>query len=169
MDNEKSILANIPTEVIQRVMISRYLTAVGVVVVLYDTILTIEDEVSDFHTQAFMFCSLATGSPGLGRAFRRFEATLLHQPVLVNFPLDSCQLPWVKHTPDALLRTYSTQVIAGFRPSLSTTVSASPFFSHRESLSHIPAVVSLSPQHLAGLAKYALVANTGSSYSRSVN
>ena len=48
--SEKFILANIPTEVIQRVMISRYFTAVGVVVVLYDTILTIEDEVSGFHT-----------------------------------------------------------------------------------------------------------------------
>ena len=114
MVNEESILANIPIEVIQRVMISRYFTATGVVVVLYDTILTIEDEVSGFRTQAFNFYSLSTGSPGLGRAFRRFEATLLHQPVLDDFPLDSCQLPWVTPTPDALLRTYTPKSSLGF-------------------------------------------------------
>ena len=89
---------NILIEVTQRVMISRYFTATGVVIVLYDTILTIEDEVSGFSTQESKFYSLSTGSPGLGRAVRRFEATLLHQPVLDNFPLDSCQLPWVTPT-----------------------------------------------------------------------
>ena len=78
MDNEKSILANIQIQLIQNVMLSRYFTAAGVAVVLYDTFLTIEDEVSGIRTQALKFHSLSTGSPGLVRAFRSFEATLLH-------------------------------------------------------------------------------------------
>ena len=130
IDNETSILANIQIQLIQNVMLSRYFTAAGVVVVLYDTILTIEDEVSGTHTQTFKLHSLSTGSPSLARAFRSFEATLLHQPVLDDCVLDSCQLSWVTHIPDALSRTYTTQVVAGFRPPLSTTVSASPFSSH---------------------------------------
>ena len=45
-DHQKSITADSPIPVIQHVMISRYFMAAGVVIVLYDTILTIEDEVS---------------------------------------------------------------------------------------------------------------------------
>ena len=148
IDNETSILANIQIQLIQNVMLSRYFTAAGVVVVLYDTILTIEDEVSGIHTQKFELHSLSTGSPSLARAFRSFEATLLHQPVLDDCVLDSCQLPWVTHTPDALPRTYTAQVVAGFRPPLSNTVSASPFFGHGASFSDIPTVVGCPPQHL---------------------
>jgi len=153
IENGISISSNIQIELIHNVMLSRYFTAAGVVVVLYDAILTIEDEVSGFHTQPFKLHSLSTGSPGLARAFRNYEATLLHQPVLDDCILDSCQLPWVTRTPDALWRTYTIQVVAGFRPPLSTIVSASPFFGHRASLSHIPIVVSSSPQHLVGLTK----------------
>ena len=153
IDNKISILANIQIELIQHVILSRYFTAAGVVIVLYDTILTIEDEVSGCRTQAFNLHSFSTGSPGLARAFRSFEATLLYQPILDDCVLDSCQLPWVALTTNALLRTYTTQVVAGFRPPLSTTVSASPFFGHRASLSHIHTVVSSSPQHLVGLTK----------------
>jgi len=120
--------------------------------------------VSRFGTQAFKLHSLSTGSPGLARAFRSFEATLLHQPVLDDCVLDSRQLSWVAHTTDALLRTYTTQVVTGFRPPLSTNVRASSFFGRRASLSHIPIVVSSSPRHLVCLTKYkALVANIGSS------
>ena len=78
IDNKISILANIQIELIQHVILSRYFTAAGVVIVLYDTILTIEDEVSGCRTQAFNLHSFSTGSPGLARAFRSFEATLLY-------------------------------------------------------------------------------------------
>ena len=50
LDNENSILANIQIQLIQNVMLSRYFTAAGMVVVLYDTILTIEDEVSGIYS-----------------------------------------------------------------------------------------------------------------------
>ena len=152
-DNKISTLANMMIPLIQNVIISRYFTVAGVVIVLYDTILTIEDEVSGFRAQAFKSHSFFTGSSGMARALRSFEATLLHQPVLDDRSLDSYQLPWVTHNTDAHLRTYTAQVVAGFRPPLSTTVSTSPFCGHRESLSHIYAVVSLSPQHLVGLTK----------------
>ena len=136
IDNEKSILANIQIQLIQNVMLSRYFTAAGVVVVLYDTILTIEDEVSGIHTHAFKLHSLSIGSLGLARAFRSFEAALLHQPVLDHCVLDSCQLPCVTRTAGALSRTYTTQVVAGFRSPLSNTVSASPPFGRGVLLSY---------------------------------
>ena len=161
-DNKVSTLANMKIPLIQHVILSRYFTAAGAVIVLYDTMLTIEDEVSVFSTQGFKLHSFSTGSPGMARAFRSFEATLLHQPVLDDRGLDSYQLPWVPRNTDALLRTYTTQVVAGFRPPLSTTVSTSPFFGYRASLSHIYTVVSLSPQHLVGLTKKESVADTGS-------
>ena len=114
IDNQISISANSQIELIQHVMLSRYFTAAGVVIVLYDTILTIEDEVNGFRTQPFMLHSLSTGSPGLATAFRSFAATLLHQPVLDDCVLDSCQLSWVARTPGALWRTYTTQSSPGF-------------------------------------------------------
>ena len=66
--NESSILASIQIQLIQNVMLSRYFTAAGVVVVLYDTILTIEDEVSGIQTHELKLHSLSIGSPGLARA-----------------------------------------------------------------------------------------------------
>ncbi len=96
VDNEGSLTANIEIQVIQNVMVSRYFTAAGLVIALYDTILTIEDEVSGCHTQAFKLHSLSTGSPGLARTFRCFEATLLHQPVLDDCFLNRWKLLWVQ-------------------------------------------------------------------------
>ena len=48
VDDEDAVMANAEVQVIQHVMISRYFTAAGLVVVMYDTILSIEDEVSGF-------------------------------------------------------------------------------------------------------------------------
>lgn len=48
VDDADSVIANADIQVLQNVMISRYFSAAGAVVVLYDTILTIEDEVSGF-------------------------------------------------------------------------------------------------------------------------
>lgn len=41
-------MANVEVQIIQNVMTSRYFTAAGSVIVMYDAILTIEDEVSWF-------------------------------------------------------------------------------------------------------------------------
>jgi len=104
IDSEKSA-ANILIQIIRNVTISRYFTAAGLVVVLYDIILTIEDEVSRPRAQAHKLYSFSAGSPGLARAFRNLEATLLHQPVLGDCVLDDCQFPWVTRTADARLRS----------------------------------------------------------------
>ena len=127
MDNGNSISASIQIQLFQHEILSRYFTAAGVVIVLYDTMLTIEDEVSVFSTQGFKLHSFSTGSPGLARAFRGFEATLLHQPVLDDCVLDSCQLPWVPR-PQTHYENLHYPVVAGFRPPLSTNVSACPCF-----------------------------------------
>lgn len=122
-DDEGSFMANNEILVIQNVMISRYFTAGGLVIVLYDTILTIEDEVSGFWTRAFKLHLLFGGSPSLARAFRRFEATLLRQPVLDDCFLDPGQLSWVQalRKPFERLR-FMRKDMAGFRQPLSTTV-----------------------------------------------
>ena len=80
MDNEKSILANIQIQLIQNVMLSRYFTAAGVAVVLYDTFLTIEDEVSGIRTQLSTQVSLtlyrfAWSGQGLSQ-LRSYSTTL---------------------------------------------------------------------------------------------
>lgn len=48
VDDADSVVANVDLQVIQNVMISRYFSAAGAVVVLYDAMLTMEDEVSGF-------------------------------------------------------------------------------------------------------------------------
>ena len=96
VDNESSLAANIEIHAIQNVMVSRYFTAAGLVIALYDSILTIEDEVSGFWKPSFTLRLLSGGSPGLARAFRRLEATLLHQPILDDRFLNRWQLSWVQ-------------------------------------------------------------------------
>ena len=103
--NGQSATADILIQIIRNVMISRYFTAAGLVVVLYDTVLTIEGEVSRLRAQAHKLYSFSSGSPGLVRAFCSLKATLLHQPVLDDCVLDGCQFPWVTRTPDARLRS----------------------------------------------------------------
>ena len=95
VDNGNSAIANTDIEVIQNVMISRYFTAAGLVVVMYDTILTIEDEVSGYLIKALELRSLSGDPSGLARASRNSEGTLLHQPVLDGCDLTSWQLPCV--------------------------------------------------------------------------
>jgi len=48
--DEISSVVNIEIQVIQNLLISRYVAAAGLVLLLYDTVLTIEDEVSGFLT-----------------------------------------------------------------------------------------------------------------------
>ena len=123
VDNEGSFTANNEVLVIQNVMISRYFTAAGLIIVLYDTILTIEDEVSGFWTRAFKLHLLFGGSPSLARDFRGSEATLLHQPVLDDFFLDHGQLSWVQALKKPLgILTFVRKDMAGFRQPFSTTV-----------------------------------------------
>jgi hypothetical protein len=95
-DNGISVIANIEMQIVQDVMISRYFTAAGLVLVLYDAILTIDDEVSKYLAQALELYSLSVGPPGLARTFQIPEGTLLHQPVLDDRVFDSFQLSWVK-------------------------------------------------------------------------
>jgi len=92
-------MADFLLQIVQSVVLSRYFTAAGLVVVLYDALITIEDEVSRFSIQPFMLHSLSGGSSGLARAFCSSEATLLHQPVLDDCFIDGCQLLWVLRTP----------------------------------------------------------------------
>ena len=49
--DEISFLVNVEGQIIQNLVISRYFAAAGLVLLLYDTVLTIEDEVSGFLTQ----------------------------------------------------------------------------------------------------------------------
>ena len=48
--DEKSFMVNVEIQIIQHMVISRYCAAAGLVLLLYDTVLTIEDEVSGFLT-----------------------------------------------------------------------------------------------------------------------
>src|SRR5258708_9947484 len=48
VNDQDSVMANAEVQVVQDVMISRYFTAAGSVVLMYDAILTMEDEVSGF-------------------------------------------------------------------------------------------------------------------------
>jgi len=109
---ESSISANIEAEiqVIRNVTISRYFTAAGLAIILYDTILTMEDEVSVFsgwaheqlictHTHHALTHSLSGGSTSLARAFRSSEAALLPQPIPNDCVLDRWQLSWVQGAP----------------------------------------------------------------------
>ena len=95
-DNEGSFAANNEIQVIQNVMISRYFAAAGLVIVLYDTLLSFEDEVSELWTRTFMLRLLFGGSPSMAGAIRNFEAALLRQPVLDDCFLDYRQLSWVQ-------------------------------------------------------------------------
>jgi len=97
-----SALVNIQIQIIQNVMISRYFTAAALVLVMYDAMLTIDDEVSVFLAQALELPSLSEGPPSLVRAFHSSEVTLLHQPILDHCMLDNCQLPWVANAQDRL-------------------------------------------------------------------
>jgi len=49
--DETSFIVNVEAQIIQNLVCSRYFTAAGLVLLLYDTVLTIEDEVSGFLTQ----------------------------------------------------------------------------------------------------------------------
>ena len=51
VDNGSSLAADMEIQVIQNVVVSRYFTAAGLVIALYDSILTIEDEVSGFGNE----------------------------------------------------------------------------------------------------------------------
>jgi len=92
VNNEGSITANIEIQVIQNVRISRYFTAAGLVIALYDAILTTEDEVSGVLTQALELRSFSGGPAGVAKTFRSSEAALLYQPVLDDCVLDRWQL-----------------------------------------------------------------------------
>jgi len=93
INNNYPAIVNIEKQVIQDLMISRYFVAAVLVVVMYDAILTIEDEVSEFMTLTHELHSFFGGPLGLARGFLSSEATLLHQPVLHDCDPDSCQLP----------------------------------------------------------------------------
>jgi len=123
VNNEGSITANIEIQVIQNVRISRYFTAAGLVIALYDTILTTEDEVSGILTQTLELRSFFEGPAGVATAFRSSEAALLYQPVLDDCVLDRWQLSCVqalKKPFEAL--TLIMQDMAGFQPPFSTAV-----------------------------------------------
>ena len=77
-DNESSIIANLEIQIIQNVTLSRYFAAAGLVLLLYDTILTTEEEVSKCLTRVLEFFSLSVDPPRLAGAFQASEATLLH-------------------------------------------------------------------------------------------
>ena len=104
INNGYSAIVTIEKQIIQASMISRYFTAAVLVVVMYDAILTIEDEVSEFMTRILGLHSFFGGPLGLARGLRSSEATLLHQPVLHDCDPDSCQLPWVTSAQDSLRR-----------------------------------------------------------------
>ena len=104
INNNYSAIVNIEKHIIQDMMNSRYFTASVLVVVMYDAILTIEDEVSEIMTRLLELHSFFGGPLGLARGFLSSEATLLHQPVLHDCDPDSCQLPWVTSGQDTLRR-----------------------------------------------------------------
>ena len=51
VDHEDSFIVNAELQIIRNLVISRYFSAAGLVLLLYDTVLTIEDEVSRSLTQ----------------------------------------------------------------------------------------------------------------------
>jgi hypothetical protein len=104
MDNDTSTIANLQIQLARNLAITRYSTVAGLVLVMYDATITIDDEVSGFRTNPFKLHSFPGGSRGLARAIRSFEATLLPQPVLDNCFLDSCQLSCVTCTPGVRLK-----------------------------------------------------------------
>ena len=53
VDNESSLAVNIEIQVIQNVIVSHYFTAAGLAIALYDTILTMEDELSEIWKRVF--------------------------------------------------------------------------------------------------------------------
>jgi hypothetical protein len=57
-DNEISSISNAEIQLLQNLMISRYFAAAGLVLLLYDTALTMDDEVSKFPTQTSCAYSL---------------------------------------------------------------------------------------------------------------
>jgi hypothetical protein len=50
-DNEISFILNAEIQVLQNLVISRYFAVAGLVCLLYDTVLTMDDEVRKFLTQ----------------------------------------------------------------------------------------------------------------------
>ena len=104
MNSAYSAPANIVIQVIQNVMITRYFTAAALVLAMYDVMITIDEEVGVFLAHALEFRSLSEGPPRLAKASLSSDVTLLHQPILDDCRLDSCQLPWVTNAQDRCLR-----------------------------------------------------------------
>jgi hypothetical protein len=50
-ENGTSFILNAEIQTLQNLLISRYFAAAGLVLLLYDTVLTMDDEVSKFLTQ----------------------------------------------------------------------------------------------------------------------
>jgi hypothetical protein len=50
-DKDISFIANVEIQILRNLMISRYFAAAGLVLLLYDAALTMDDEVSKFLTQ----------------------------------------------------------------------------------------------------------------------
>jgi hypothetical protein len=89
--DENSVAATINIEE-QYIHISRYFTTAGLVVLLYDTMLTMGDEVSELLTRTLDSRSLSPDPPGLARTFQISEAPVLHQPVLDDCVLSNHEL-----------------------------------------------------------------------------
>ena len=104
MNSTYSDLVNGEIQIIQNVMISRYFTAAALVLVMYDATITMDDEVGVFSAHTPELRSFPEGPPSLAKAFRGSDVTLLHQPVLDDCKLDSCQLPWVTNAQHMHLR-----------------------------------------------------------------
>lgn len=130
-------MAIIAVQITQNVVISRYFSVAGLVLLLYDIAITMEDEVSKCLTQAFESSSPSVGPPGLAGAFQIHEAALLHQPILDDGVLDNCQLPWVACAQEDMRYVDTVQDISGFRPPLSDTVGCRVASSAFEHHSHI--------------------------------
>ena len=91
--DEIAFLVNVETQIIRNLTISRYFGAAGLALLFYDTMITMEVEVSGYLAQPRYTHSLFVDSPRLARAPQNSEGALLYQPVLVNCVLGSCQLP----------------------------------------------------------------------------
>ena len=72
--NGNSIMANLALQVIQHAMISRYFAAAGLVIILYDTIITIEDEVSECLVQPFELHSPVGRSAWCGQGHLQLQS-----------------------------------------------------------------------------------------------
>jgi hypothetical protein len=72
--NGSSITANLAIQVIQPAIISRYFAAAGLVIILYDTMITIEDEVSECLAQPFESHSLVGRSAWCGQGHLQLQS-----------------------------------------------------------------------------------------------